>query len=238
MISEINNNIIKSVNSIMQNEYIKFLKYLKKNNHKEWMDANRDWYYKIREQLINDIKKTIANISKLDLRFQKLSTKDCMFRINRDIRFSNDKRPYKENLAMYFSLLGKKSSGPGYYIHIEPSNSFFACGCWMPPADVLSKIRQEIDYNGNDFIEILKDKNFKKYFSEIEGEKVKTTPKGYEKDNPMIEYLKLKSYIVTYPFSDKEINDESFLSTSISLIKACRPFHDFLLTAIDEEHQS
>lgn len=220
----------------MLNEYIKFLTALKQNNHKEWMDANRDWYYKIRVQLINDIEKTITNISKIDRRFQRLTAKDCMFRINRDIRFSNDKRPYKENLAMYFSLLGKKSSGPGYYIHIETGNSFFACGCWMPPADVLSKIRQEIDYNGNDFVKILKDKNFKKYFSKIEGEKVKTTPKGYDKDNPMIEYLKLKSYIVTYPFSDKEINDESFLSTSISLIKACRSFHDFLLTAIDEEH--
>ncbi|MQK95540.1 DUF2461 domain-containing protein, partial [Escherichia coli] len=102
---------------------------------------------------------------KIDRRFQRLTAKDCMFRINRDIRFSNDKRPYKENMAMYFSLLGKKSSGPGYYIHIEPGNSFFACGCWMPPADVLSKIRQEIDYNGNDFVKILKDKNFKKYFS-------------------------------------------------------------------------
>lgn len=222
----------------MPNEYIKFIKAIKKNNHKEWMDTNRDWYQSVRQQLIADIEKMIAAISKTDIRFRKLSAKDCMFRINRDIRFSNDKRPYKENLAMYFSLLGKKSSGPGYYLHIEPGNSFFACGCWMPPTDVLSKIRQEIDYNGNEFLKLLKDKTFKKYFSEIEGEKVKTTPKGYDKYNPMIEYLKLKSYIVTYPFSDKEINDESFFTTSISLIKACSSFHDFLLMAIDEEHQS
>lgn len=219
----------------MPNEYIKFIKAIKKNNHKEWMDANRDWYHKIREQLINDIERAIANISKIDGRFQKLTAKDCMFRINRDIRFSNDKRPYKENLAMYFSLLGKKSSGPGYYLHIEPGNSFFACGCWMPPADVLSKIRQEIDYNGNEFLKLLKDKTFKKYFSEIEGEKVKTTPKSYDKDNPMIEYLKLKSYIVTYPFSDKEINDESFKQKMLLLIKASQSFHNFLLSAVYEE---
>lgn len=222
----------------MPNDYLKFLKTLKKNNHKDWMDANRDWYHQIREQLIADIEKMIDGISKIDARFLKLSPRDCMFRINRDIRFSNDKRLYKENLAMYFSLLGKKSSGPGYYIHLEPGNSFFACGCWMPPTDKLQKIRQEIDYNGADFTSIINDKNFKKYFHEIEGEKVKTTPKGYDKENYMIEFLKLKSYIVSYAFSDKEINDGSFLNTSLSLIKASRKFHDFLLMAVDENQEA
>ncbi|GIV28014.1 MAG: TIGR02453 family protein [Bacteroidia bacterium] len=219
----------------MPNEYIKFIKAIKKNNHKEWMDANRDWYHKIREQLVSDIEKIIASISKIDGRFQKLTAKDCMFRINRDIRFSSDKRPYKENLAIYLSILGKKSSGPGYYLHIEPGNSFFACGCWMPPSDVLNKIREEIDYNSSDFLKIINDKNFKKQFGEIEGDKVKTTPKGYDKNHPMIEFLKLKSYIVSVAISDKEISDESFKKLFISFIKTARPFHDFLLTAVHDE---
>lgn len=221
----------------MPNEYLKFLKAIRKNNHKEWMDENRSWYHQVREQLISDVEKMITNISKIDKRFNKLSPKDCMFRINRDIRFSNNKRPYKENLSMYFSLLGKKSSGPGYYIHIEPGKSFFACGCWMPPADVLNKIRQEIDYNSTEFISILNDKNFKKYFINIEGDKVKSTPRGYDRENPMIEFLKLKSFIVSYAFTDKEINDESFLDTSIKLIKSSQPFHDFLLSAVDEKSE-
>lgn len=219
----------------MANEYIKFLKALKKNNRKEWMDANREWYQHVRMQLINDIEELLAAVSKIDARFQKLNAKDCMFRINRDIRFSNDKRPYKENLAIYLSLLGKKSSGPGYYLHIEPGNSFFACGCWMPPSDVLNKIREEIDYNSSDFLKIVNDKNFKKQFGEIEGDKVKTAPKGYDKNHPMIEFLKLKSYIVSVAISDKEISDESFKTHFISFVKKACPFHDFLLTAVHDE---
>lgn len=238
MIFVTNNCIIKRVNSVMPNQYIKFIKAIKKNNHKDWMDANREWYHQVREDLINDIEEMLTAVSKTDARFKKLNPKDCMFRINRDIRFSNDKRPYKENLAMYFSLLGKKSSGPGYYLHIEPGKSFFACGCWMPPSDILNKIREEVDYNSSDFLKIINDKNFKKQFGTIEGDKVKTAPKGYDKDHAMIAYLKLKSFIVSSPISDKEISDGSFKTTMLLLIKNARPFHDFLLTAVHEESKA
>jgi uncharacterized protein (TIGR02453 family) len=219
----------------MINEYIKFLKSLKKNNHKEWMDANRAWYEKVRNNLIDDVNELIEGIYKIDSRFSKLSAKECMFRINRDIRFSKDKRPYKENLGMYFSLLGKKSSGPGYYLHIEPGNSFFACGCWMPPADVLYKIRQEIDYNANDFIQIISNKNFKKIFKEIEGEKLKNIPKGFDETSSVIEYLKLKSFVVTTSISDDEITNGAFKNKFLNLAKVSLNFHDFLLVAVTDE---
>jgi uncharacterized protein (TIGR02453 family) len=219
----------------MGNYYLSFLQELKQNNCKEWMDNHREWYHQIRRQLIADAKYIIKELTELDTRFKELSPNDCLFRINRDIRFSKNKQPYKENLALYFSLLGKKSFGPGYYLHIEPGNSFFACGCWMPPTNVLNKIRQEIDYNNKQFLSIINNRLFKKYFNTINGDKIKTNPKGFDKENPLIEYLKLKSYIVSYQFNNEQINTGDFLITCKDLIKYAKPFHDFLFVAIADD---
>ena len=124
--------------------------------------------------------------------------------------------------------------GPGYYVHVQPGNSFLAGGIWMPESESLKKIRQEIDYSGKELDAILNEPKFKKTFSGLEGDRLKTTPKGYDQDHPYIELLKHKSFIVSNPISDVEISSGSFKKKAVEGFKLMKPFHDFLSRAIDE----
>jgi uncharacterized protein (TIGR02453 family) len=218
----------------MNNQYLKFLETLSQNNNKIWMDANRDWYLKIRESLLADVEILLQGISQWEPELSSFKAKDCVFRQNRDIRFSANKDPYKTNLAAYFSVGGKKSSGPGYYLHIQPGQSFIAGGIWMPPADVLKKIRQEIDYSGKELQAILDGTEFKKTFGAMQGETLKTSPKGYESDHPFIDLLRFKSFIVSTPLEDSMIPDGSFRSHTIEIFRQMKPFHDFLMKAAED----
>ncbi|MGY6744796.1 MAG: DUF2461 domain-containing protein [Cecembia sp.] len=217
---------------------LKFLKELGDNNHKYWMDANRDWYQSVRMEFLEDVDFLLKAISLWEPGMSSFKAKDCVFRQNRDIRFSANKDPYKTNFAAYFSVGGKKSNGPGYYLHIQPGQSFLAGGIWMPPADVLKKIRQEIDYSGKDLLEILEESAFKKTFGGLEGEQLKTSPKGYEADHPYIELLRFKSFIVSTAMTDDEINSGKFKEKAIVQFKKMKPFHDFLARAIEETEDS
>jgi uncharacterized protein (TIGR02453 family) len=219
---------------MIQQSTLDFLKKLKKNNNKEWFDKHKGDYEAAKEDLTAFIEKVIASIGAFDPSVKHLTPKDCMFRIYRDVRFAKDKTPYKSHLGAYISGRGKKSNGPGYYLHIQPGNSFLAGGLWVPPSNELSAVRQEIDYNHEEFEAILKEKNFKKYFKNLDqGEKLKTLPKGYDKDHPAIELLKLKSFTVTYKVDDKIISSKEFLKHSTTVFKAMKPLHDFLDRALD-----
>jgi uncharacterized protein (TIGR02453 family) len=218
----------------MSKNYLPFLSELSQNNHKDWMDANRDWYQEVRAEFLEDVDFLLKAISHWEPEMSNFKAKDCVFRQNRDIRFSANKEPYKINFAAYFSVGGKKSNGPGYYLHIQPGQSFLAGGIWMPPADILKKIRQEIDYSGNELSAILEEPDFKKAFGGLEGEQLKTTPKGYESDHPYIDLLRFKSFIVSIPLSDQEINSGKFRQKAIEHFKKMKPFHDFLARAIEE----
>lgn len=211
-----------------------FLKQLKKNNNKEWFDKNRDTYETVKKNFYYFINELIQSIAKFDPSVKSLDPKHCVFRINRDIRFSNDKTPYKTHLSADISPGGKKISSAGYYIHIQPGASFLAGGVWQPPTPQLNAIRQEIDYNTPAFKKILNDKNFKKYFGTLsEEDKVKTTPKGYEKTHPEIEILKLKSFLVIHDFKEQEILSKHFLNECQDIFKAIYPLNKFLRTACD-----
>lgn len=218
----------------MDNQYLKFLETLSQNNNKTWMDANRDWYLKIRERLLEDVEVILQGVTQWEPELSSFKAKDCVFRQNRDVRFSANKDPYKTNLAAYFSVGGKKSSGPGYYLHIQPGQSFIAGGIWMPPADVLKKIRQEIDYSGKELQAILGQSEFQKTFGGLQGETLKTSPKGYESDHPYIELLRFKSFIVSTPLKDSKVSDGSFRTQAIEIFRQMKPFHDFLNKAAED----
>ena len=161
----------------MSQQYLKFLKALADNNHKDWMDTNKAWYLEVRGNFLKEVEELLRKVSDWEPALSTLHPKDCVFRQNRDVRFSANKDPYKTNFAAYFSVGGKKSNGPGYYLHIQPGQSFIAGGIWMPPADVLKKIRQEIDYSGDELRKILSNPDFRKTFPNLEGDQLKTTPK-------------------------------------------------------------
>ncbi len=211
-----------------------FLTKLKKNNSKEWFDKNRPTYEIIKKDFKSFVTDLILSISKFDSSVKHLEAKNCIFRINRDIRFSNDKSPYKTNIGAYFSPDGKKSFSAGYYIHIQPGNCFVACGMWMPPSPQLNAVRQEIDYNAAEFKKIIQSKTFSKHFKNLSQEdKIKTTPKGYDKSHPEIELLKLKSFIAIKKLKDSDVISKTAIKNVSEVFEAAYPFNKFLRRACD-----
>ncbi|UCS95273.1 DUF2461 domain-containing protein [Echinicola marina] len=218
----------------MKKDTLKFLEQLAANNSKEWMDANRNWYLEVKEGFLATVGELLAELSKMDPRFAILKPKECIFRQNRDIRFSANKEPYKNNMGAYFSPGGKKSSLPGYYLHLQPGECFLAGGIWMPASDVLKKIRQEIDYSGAELKEIIEAKSFKDAFGGIEGEKLKTSPRDYPSEHPYIDFLRMKSFIVTKALTDSEVLSKGLVAICIDAYGKMDRFNEFLSRAVDE----
>src|SRR5690349_17888554 len=152
---------------MLQESTLKFLKGLKKNNNKPWFDKNRTAYDEARSDFELFIQSVLDQHSRNDADLKELVAKKCMFRINRDIRFSKDKSPYKTNFGASMDRGGRKSGLAGYYFHLEPGRSFVGGGIWMPSPDVVKKIRQEIDYCFDEFDAIMKSKKFKSTFGEL-----------------------------------------------------------------------
>ena len=212
---------------------VKFLKELKENNNKEWFDENRKTYETCRKTFLELAQQIIDGIAKFDEELTGVDAKKCVFRINRDIRFSKDKTPYKTNFGALMGPNGKKSEGTGYYVHIAPGNNFVGGGIYMPRPEKLAAIRQEIDYNPDALNKLISSKDFKETFGEIHGDKLKTAPKGYPKDHPNIELLRLKSFYVLKEFRDKELTAEGFLKEALSTYKKASKFNDYLKVALD-----
>lgn len=219
---------------MLQQTTLDFLKKLEKNNNKAWFDKNRDTYEAAKadfETFVDAIKKQLAKIEPA-LADQK--PKDMIFRIFRDVRFSKDKTPYKAHFGAYFSRAGRKSPDAGYYLHIQPGNkNFVAGGLWMPEGPLLKATRQEIDYNLEEFNSILNKAAFKKLYKSLEGEKLKTLPQGYTADNPAIEYLKMKSFIVSTKLEDKDLLTKTAVSKIFAAFNTMQPLVNFLNRAID-----
>ncbi|HEY6954396.1 MAG TPA: DUF2461 domain-containing protein, partial [Flavisolibacter sp.] len=166
---------------MIEPQTLKFLSQLKKNNNKPWFDAHRAQYEAARIDFTNFIQLVIDALQKTDTTITGITAKDSQFRINRDIRFSKDKRPYKENFGAFIARGGKKSIYAGYYFHLAPGNSFAGGGLWQPEPANLKKVRQEIDYNWEEFQSIVKNKTFKKTFGDLykgEDMSLKRMPKG------------------------------------------------------------
>lgn len=213
---------------------LKFLKDLSKHNDRVWFEKNKERYLEAKQNYEDVVAALLKVFVKFDSGLTGLEPRKLAFRIYRDVRFAKDKRPYKTNMGAGFSPNGKLVQEPGYYFHIEPGNkSFVAGGIYMPDAANLSKIRQEIDYDTDKLKKVLNNKKFKSLYPEFDqSDKLKTMPKGYAKDHPSIELLKLKSYIVSRPFTDKEVLDKNFIKTVGESCKAIKPLNDLIREAI------
>lgn len=223
---------------MLQKTTLGFLKELKKNNTKEWFDTNRKKYESAKADFTVLTNAVIQALGKKDPFIASLQAKDCTFRINRDVRFSKNKDPYKTNMGMYLSRGGKKSLFSGYYFHLEPGGkSFAAGGLWMPEADVIKKVRQEIDYNWDEFNNIIQNKKFVASYKTLqreEGMALSREPKGYDKDNPAIEYIKLKSWVATTPFIDAQLTSNKLAREITAAFETLQPLILFLNRAIEE----
>lgn len=220
---------------MLQKTTIDFLKSLKKNNNKPWFDENRKIYEASKQDFEIFVQAVISVLSKVNEEYALLKPKDCMFRINRDVRFSKDKSPYKTNFGAGFTIGGKKSNLAGFYIHIEPGSCFIGGGVWMPDNEMTKKIRQEIDYNFKEFERLIHSKKFKETFGDLSVDnKLVNAPKGYEIDNIAIEYLKLKSFTVSCKIDEKIILTNEFLKEIKQLFTTIHPLLLFLNRAIVE----
>jgi uncharacterized protein (TIGR02453 family) len=213
---------------------LKFLKDLVKHNDREWFEKNKPRYLSAKADFEIFVSALLNEMIKFDESLKGLDPRKLTFRIYRDVRFSKNKTPYKNNMGVAFSSTGKGMGTPGYYFQAEPGNkSFLGVGLFMPIPENLAKIRQEIDYNGEKLKRIMNDRKFKTSFSKLwEDDKLKTAPKGYAKDHPQLEWLKLKSFIVMHEFSDKEVMDKSFMKKLIQVMRTAKPLNDFLQEAI------
>jgi uncharacterized protein (TIGR02453 family) len=222
---------------MLQPATLKFLKDIKKNNTREWFDKNRKSYELAKEDFTGLVDAVIKQLGKKDETIPGLHAKDCLYRINRDIRFSKDKSPYKNHLAASMIRDGKKSMFAGYYLHIEPGNSFIGGGRYQTDPDMLRKIRQEIDYSWDEFQKIIRSKQFVSVFGDIDRSaefSLSREPRGYEKDNPAIDYIKLKSWIAFTPLTDAELTSRDVVKKIVKACETLQPLLIFLNRAIAE----
>jgi uncharacterized protein (TIGR02453 family) len=213
---------------------LKFLKDLARNNNREWFEKNKPRYREAKELFDDFLESLHQELLKFDESLAGLNPRKLAFRIYRDVRFSKDKRPYKVNMGGGFSAHGKMEQEPGYYIHIEPGNSFVAGGLYMPDPENLAKVRQEIDYNAGALLKIISDKKFKKYFNGLDDfDQVKTAPKGYPKDHLHIGLLKNKSFVVSHYLNDAQVTDKRFVKQVADICRVIKPMNDFLKGALE-----
>lgn len=219
----------------MKKTTLDFLRELATNNNREWFAKNKHLYEQAKSDLFALIAPLIKAFSSIDPQFSAdTEPKKCLLRIYRDVRFSANKDPYKKNYGIAFDVKGYGPTTPAYYLHLEPKNCFFGVGFWMPESKVLKSIREEIDYNGEEFLEIINDKTYQAIFSLSKEDTLKKAPKGYEIEHPMIDYLKLKSFISIYHLKEEELYKEDIEEKLIKAFKVIQPFILFLRKAVDQ----
>lgn len=209
-----------------------FLRKLKKNNNRVWFSKHKSEFQDAHNQFKDFVHELTEEIAGFDNSVSKAlmdpkTTK--IFRIYRDVRFSKDKSPYKTNFGGVISPGGMEGGNPGYYLHIDPDNSFFGGGLHMPSSKTLSKIRDKIDKDDKPIRKIISQKVFKKYFKGLETyDTLKTVPRGYDKNHRSADLLRLKSYTVFRQIQDSKVTSSNFLKECVKTAKAMKPLNDYL----------
>ena len=212
-----------------------FLNQLRENNNREWFQANRELFDAARLQFMDFAEQVLHGLVAMDKRIpEDIPVSKCVYRIYRDIRFSLDKTPYKGYFSAAYSPTGRSTEMPGYYIHIQPGQSFVTAGLWHPSKERLAAIRQEIDYNSADFRSIVEAPLFLQHAGLDQEDRLKKAPSGYSADHPDIEFLRLKSFTATKSFSDSEMMQKDATEKILSAFQALQPFQEFLYQAVEE----
>jgi uncharacterized protein (TIGR02453 family) len=223
---------------MLSKDTLQFLEDLKANNNRDWFLENKKRYEAVKkdyQQLVTDL---LDAMKPMDPSLEMLEVKNCTFRINRDIRFSKDKTPYKSHLGVWLSSGAKGMNRSGYYIHLEKGGSFIAGGLYCPEAGDLKKMRKEIAYFYDDLEAVLNEKDFKrefKYFDRNKKDTLKNPPRGYEKEHPAIEFLKLKSFECSQKIDISEVTKKDFVATMSKKLIALKPLNDFINRALTSE---
>jgi uncharacterized protein (TIGR02453 family) len=210
----------------------RFLIDLESNNNRDWFNENKPRFLEAMADFTAFIDHLITQIAEFDDSIKDVKAKDCVFRIYRDVRFSKVKTPYKSFFSAYIAESGRKSTQPGFYVHLDPTTPFFAGGKYTVEPDELLKIRTQIAEKFDSIENIFSEAKFKTAYGEMSREfALKTAPKGFPKDHVAIELLKLKSFIVSKTSTEKEICDTDFLTENARTMK---PFLNFLRDSLDK----
>ena len=213
-------------------ETLNFLSTLEINNNREWFNENKQLYLDAKANVENVVNEIISEVAEFDKSVERLEAKNCIFRIYKDTRFSKDKTPYKNNLGASLVEKGPKTlNHAGYYIHLEPGKSFLAGGVYMTEPKNLRAIRTAISSESEKFLKILNKKSFKDIL-ELQGTKLVKVPQGFDKEDPMGDYLKFKQFTVFHPLSDADVLDQDFVMNTVKVLKEIYPFNRFLNEAI------
>lgn len=203
-----------------------FLRNLKKNNDRGWFSENKEKYTAAQQNVLEFVEELLAEMSKFDENFAKLDPKKTLFRIYRDTRFSKNKSPYKTNFGASINGIGKKDGGAGYYLHISPGECFTAAGVYRCDPKKLKELRREISVNADEFKSIIQDRNFRNF--EFNNEKLSRVPQGFEKDDPMAEYLKMKNLVVSQNIKDEDLMNTESVKFVAENFRKMSKFVDFL----------
>lgn len=215
-------------------EILDFLTELAANNNREWFNANKPRYLAVKEKVEQLTERLIAAISAFDPEVSLLTPADCLYRIYRDTRFSEDKTPYKTHIGIYICPpYGKRNPDRcGYYLHLEPGNCLVAGGAWCPEAAALKRIRTDIYENVEEYLSIINAPEFRKYYTEVGEDLLKTAPKGFPKDWEYVALLRPRSYTVGVGVSDAVMCGKNMEKVVLERMKVLKPFNDFLNYAI------
>ena len=208
------------------NTTLSFLSKLEKNNNREWFTEHKGEYQVAYDEMIKFADALLAEMQKHD-QIDTASGKRSLFRIYRDVRFSKDKIPYKNNLGGGFRRATKFLRG-GYYYQIQPGNCFVAGGFWGPNAQDLLHIRKQIAMDPDPLRDVLANEKFQKFFGVLEGEQLKTAPKGFDKEDPSIDLLRYKQFVIYHRFSEAEIASGNFHIKMANAFAAMKPFLDYM----------
>lgn len=218
----------------MHTDLLLFLDELRRNNQRDWFQANKPRYEALRKNFTEDVQQLINRITLFDPEVAGLQAKDCLFRIYRDIRFSPDKTPYKTHFGAYIAAGGRSSERAGYYLHIEPGKSIIAGGIWCPSPALLKLLRKDIYENMDDFLSILQTPVFHQNFPKLDGDVLKRMPAGYPTDYPQGEILRHKDFCVTAAISDQLIESTNWLDEISGKLQLLYPLNRFLNYSVDE----
>lgn len=207
-----------------------FLAQLAVNNNRDWFQSHKDWYTEAYSQFLAFSQEYVARLAEVDDTLLGLQAKDCIWRIYRDVRFSADKRPYKEWFGVFPAAKGgKKSLHGGYYVHIQPGHCMFAAGIWSPTPELLKTLRKEIWANYDEIEEIMAQPDFQRYFTDFDtDDMLKKVPQGFDPDFVHADWLKRKSFTFSTPLTDTQVCAPDFMDHIIRIATAAKPLNDFL----------
>jgi uncharacterized protein (TIGR02453 family) len=211
---------------------IEFLTILRKNNNRDWFNENKHLFLETRDQFLVMVDAILKGLEEIDPSVRGQESKDTIYRIYRDVRFSKNKLPYKSHFGAFFAPGGRRSTKAGYYIRIEPGNCIIGGGLHCPKGEVLKEVRFEIYNHADEFGKIINANSFKKAFGTLRGDKLKRPPKGFPGEFPQIEWLKHKDFIAVNPVSDEMVMSENFVPYVLEVFSIMKPLNDFINRAI------